>query len=102
MKILAFIAGLFLFLFTATCGNTTNTTTQTGKLELTGTIKEQGITSYQYGTHTLTTGKAFYAIKSDAVDLDEYLNKKVTVVAEKIEGYPLEGGPEYLLVLEIK
>jgi hypothetical protein len=98
MKSLALLSGLFLFLFTATCSNST----ETGKLEFTGTIQEQGITSYQYGTHTLKTDKAFYAVKSDAVDLDDYVNKKVTVVAEKIEGYPLEGGPEYLLVLEIK
>ncbi|GAB2777547.1 hypothetical protein GCM10010465_25400 [Actinomadura fibrosa] len=71
-------------------------------MEYTGTIKEQGITSYQYGTHTLTTGNGFYALKSEAVDLDEYIDKKVMVVAEKIEGYPVDGGPEYLLVLKVK
>lgn len=98
MKLLTLLSGLALFLFTATCSNSV----ETGKLEFTGTIKEQGITSYQYGTHTLTTDKGFYAIKSEAVDLDDYVNKKVTIIAEKIEGYPLEGGPEYLLVLEIK
>ncbi|MGI0108000.1 hypothetical protein [Salinimicrobium sp. WS361] len=72
-------------------------------MELTGTIREQGITSYQYGTHTITTSDdKFYALKSDAVDLDDYVEEKVTLVAEKIEGYPLSGGPEYLLVLEVK
>ncbi|MCX2837832.1 hypothetical protein OQ279_06665 [Salinimicrobium sp. MT39] len=72
-------------------------------IELAGNIREQGITSYQYGTHTITTSDdKFYALKSDAVDLDNYVEEKVTLVAQKIEGYPLSGGPDYLLVLEVK
>ncbi|MFV8838606.1 hypothetical protein [Salinimicrobium soli] len=98
MKTLSLVSGLLLFFFTATCSQTT----EKGNMEYTGTIKEQGITSYQYGTHTLTTGNGFYALKSEAVDLDEYIDKKVMVVAEKIEGYPVDGGPEYLLVLKVK
>lgn len=70
-------------------------------MELTGTIQQQGITSYQYGTHTLSNDNTFYALRSEAVNLDDYVDEEVTILAEKIEGYPVDGGPEYLLVLEI-
>lgn len=99
MKTLTFLLpGFMLFFFTATC----NSTTQTDNMELTGTIQKQGITSYQYGTHTLSNDETFYALKSDTVDLDAYIDQEVTIIAEKIPGYPLEGGPEYLLVLKVK
>lgn len=70
-------------------------------IKVTGIIEEQGITSYQYGTHTLSNDDTFYALKSDVVDLNNYLNKEVSITAEKIEGYPVDGGPEFLLVLEV-
>lgn len=99
MRITAFLSPLFLiFIFTATCNSTT---TQENTMEITGNIEPQGITSYQYGTHTISNEEQFYAIRSEAVDLDDFIGKEVTIVAEKIEGYPLEGGPEYLLVLEV-
>lgn len=87
-----------LFIFTATCKNTNSN----DQMEITGTIQQQGMTSYQYGTHTLTNEEIFYALKSEAVDLDEYLEEEVTLVAEKITGYPVDGGPDYLLVLRVK
>lgn len=107
---LILFSGITLLLSAQTCNNSQiqEETTPVAKvneknMELTGTIQEQGITSYQYGTHTITTqDDIFYALKSDAVDLDVYVEEKVTLVAEKIEGYPLSGGPEYLLVLEVK
>lgn len=107
--IINILAGLTLLIFTQTCSSTTHedrdasATAKENTMEITGTIQEQGITSYQYGTHTITTGDdGFYALKSEAVDLDEYVGEEVTIIAEKIEGYPLSGGPEYLLVLEVK
>ncbi len=46
-------------------------------MEITGTIQQQGITSYQYGTHTITTtNDEFYALKSETVDLDDYVNRR--------------------------
>lgn len=93
-----FLSGLMLIIFTATCSNVPNRDT----LEVTGTIEQQGMTSYQYGTHTLTGEGSFYALKSDAVDLDLYLGDEVTVTARKVEGYPLEGGPVLLNVLEVE
>jgi hypothetical protein len=102
MKSLVILSGLFLVLFTATCNNATdNEQSKTDNMEVTGTIQQQGITSYQYGTHTLTNDDTFYALKSEAVNLDDYIDEEVTIIVRKIEGYPLEGGPEYLLVLEV-
>ena len=98
MKILTFFTGLALIFLTATC----NQKEAANQLQVTGTIQEQGMTSYQYGTHTLTNSETFYAIKSDSVELDQYLNQRVTVTAEKVEGYPVDGGPEYLRILSIE
>jgi hypothetical protein len=98
MKTLTFTIGFVMLFFAATCSSV-NGEQQT---EITGTIQEQGITSYQYGTHTLSTENEFYAVKSEAVDLDLYLNEEVTVVVENIPGYPVDGGPEFLLVLKVK
>ena len=88
---------MILLIITATCSNTQGNT-----LEISGLIKEQGITTYQYGTHIISDQEQFYAIKSETIDLDQYVGKEVTIRAEKIEGYPVDGGPEYLLVLEIE
>jgi hypothetical protein len=67
-----------------------------------GIISKQGMTTYQYGTHILTGTNVYYALKSDKIDLDNYLNKEVEVRGNKIEGYPIEGGPEYLEVICVK
>lgn len=91
-----FTSGILLLLFSTAC----NQVPKTG-IEITGVIEEQGITSYQYGTHTLTNDENIFAVKSDSLDLDEYLNQKVTVRAYKIEGYPVDGGPEYFNVVEV-
>ncbi len=67
-------------------------------VEVTGTIQKQGITTYQYGTHTISG----YALRSSSVTLDNYVNQNVTVVGYKIEGYPVDGGPDYIEVEKIK
>ena len=102
--------GSLLLLFTATCNNVSEKEERSASadvnetvMEITGTIQEQGMTSYQYGTHTITTtDDEFYALQSEAVDLNNYIGEEVTIVAEKVEGYPVDGGPDYLLVLEVK
>ena len=98
MKIVHYlVTGIVLLILTATCSRARN---EKG-MAITGTIQEQGITSYQYGTHTLTNSETFYAITSDSVNLNDYLNREVTVRAEKVEGYPVDGGPEYLRVIQV-
>ena len=68
------------------------------KVEVNGTIQQLGMTTFQYGTHIL----ANYALRSKAVDLDNYIGQTVTVVGHLIAGYPIEGGPDFLEVEEIK
>ena len=57
-----------------------NNDTKLAMIEITGTLKEQGITTYQYGTHTI----AGYALRSSTVALDDYINQSVTVFGHKI------------------
>jgi hypothetical protein len=73
------------------------------ELVISGIISQQGITTYQYGTHTIDCidSEIYYALESKTINLDDYLSKKVTIKAEKIPGYPLEDGPEYLEVKAI-
>jgi len=67
-----------------------------------GIIQKQGITTYQYGSHILKTEDTFYALRSTDHDLNDYVGKKVKVITEKIAGYPISGGPEFILVLRIE
>lgn len=93
--ILSLVTGL-LFL-TSTCEKNDQ-----DLMELKGMVEQQGITSYQYGTHTLTAGDDLYALRSEKVDLDEYIGKEVRVYGEKVEGYPVDGGPEFLEVEKVE
>jgi hypothetical protein len=68
-----------------------------------GIVQQQGVTTYQYGTHILVdvNGNTIYALKSDVVPLNNYMGKKVELQGIPVEGYPIEGGPEYLEVVTI-
>jgi uncharacterized lipoprotein YehR (DUF1307 family) len=70
-----------------------------------GTIQKTGITTYMYGTHVLKdeNGKTLYALKSDTINLDNYVDKgKVTVKGDLVSGYPVDAGPEYLNVKKVE
>ncbi len=69
-----------------------------------GLLQKQGITFYQYGTHVLkdTVGNTVYALTSDSINMDAFIDKKITLIANKIDGYPISGGPPYLEVIKIK
>lgn len=67
-----------------------------------GVLKEQGITTYQYGTYTLSGEDGFFALSSKQVDLAPYVDQEVEIRATKISGYPVDGGPVYLQVQEVK
>ena len=89
------VLALFMLLLTG-CGNGTDNT-----IRERGVINQQGITSYQYGSHTFTNEENFYALKSDIINLDQYVDKEVVITAKLIhEG--LSGGPKYYEVTEIK
>ncbi len=87
-----------IIIFAASCGSANQ-----NKEEIySGTVHAAGITSYQYGTHTLETENESFALKSDSIDLTRYEQKKVKIIANKIEGYPVDNGPVYLNVISIK
>lgn len=87
---------VLLILAANSCGKTDSSIHFSGKLE------KQGFTTYQYGTHTITDGKKTYALRSAAVNLDKYASQEVTITATKIEGSPIEGGPEFLEVQSVE
>lgn len=70
----------------------------TDLIKVTGTIEALGMTTFQYGTHRIDK----YVIKSEKIDLQEFLNEKVTISGKIVEGYPIEGGPILLLVEKIE
>jgi hypothetical protein len=64
----------------------------------TGAMERLGITTYQYGTHSVTdeASGTFYVLSSDVVDLDAYAGQRVTVYGTLVPGYEygqVEGGP---------
>ena len=66
-----------------------------------GQIGKQGVTTYQYGTHTIGD----YVIRSSVYDLDQFINEpNVLIEGCRIKGYQngaVEGGPDYLEVISI-
>lgn len=94
------IVTVMLFICTLQAANPANSF----EVESVGIIKEQGITTYIYGTHVLLNDNkhTLYALKSDNINLDKYIDKKVTVKGDLIKGYPVDGGPDYLNVKMLK
>ncbi|TKC06506.1 hypothetical protein FA048_14920 [Pedobacter polaris] len=89
---------LLLSLFVAVisgCTSMKDSNTAT-RVTATGTIEKLGMTTFQYGTHILKAENKTYALKSTRINLDTYINKKVTIKGNKVSGYPLEGGPELI------
>ncbi len=70
----------------------------TGGVSAVGIIKKQGITFYMYGTHVLVNdnGQTLYALKSNTINLDNYIDQRVTVSGDLVSGYPVDFGPDYL------
>lgn len=66
-----------------------------------GRIEALGMSTFQYGTHTLKTNDKLYALKSSKVDLKSFEGKDVVVKGLKIAGYPVDGGPEFIDVKDI-
>ena len=67
-----------------------------------GTLIKPEVTIYQYGTHAIENNSEItFALKSDTIDLDAYINQSVIVKGHKIDGYPVDFGPDYLNIIEI-
>lgn len=83
------------------------------KTKWTGTISKQEVSFHQYGTHTFKGNvlddnpenkhkKIQFALKSDKINLNKWIDKDVIITGRKIEGYPIEGGPDYINVIQIE
>lgn len=84
----------------AACGTTREVDPNLMVVE--GILKKQGITTYQYGTYTISGEDGFFALSSSEVELEPYVDQEVEIRATKIEGYPVDGGPVYLQVQAVK
>ena len=78
-----------------------NSANNTSKITLTGKVEKLGLTPFRYGTHSIKMHGQIYAIKSASINLDNYLDRQVTLKGVKVAGYPLEGGPELIEVTDI-
>ncbi len=102
MKVLTVLASISLIILTSTCNNQkSNSDSESDSMEITGIIEPIGMTTWQYGTHTLSNATNLYALRSKSVDLEKYEGQTVTLRGERVEGYPVENGPEYIDVTEI-
>lgn len=99
MKIFIAFASITLLVLTATCNNQNS---NSDSMEITGIIEPIGMTTWQYGTHTISNDTSFYALRSEKVQLTKYEGKTVTIKGKKVEGYPVENGPIFIEVTEIK
>lgn len=97
----AFLLVLSVFVVSMSSCSTMKNSATAKMLTLSGTIEEAGMTTYQYGTHKIKSEDKIYALKSSKINLNDYTKKSVTIKGTKVSGYPLEGGPELVEVLEI-
>lgn len=73
-----------------------------------GVLEREGITSYMYGTHTITdvSSGIRYALRSEDEELlDSYAGQRVTVHGTLVPGYEngqIEGGPPLLKVTRVE
>ncbi len=67
-----------------------------------GLLKKQTPTTYMFGTHTILNRDKIYALRSSTINLDHYVNQTVTIKGNKIKGYPVDGGAEYIDVKEVR
>lgn len=77
------------------------------EVSATGVLEQQGATTYQYGTHTITDDASgtTYALVSERVDLDLYAGERVTVYGTLVSGYEngqVEGGPPLVDVTRVE
>ncbi len=75
-------------------------------VEAVGVLEKPEATSYQYGTHAITDEAGTdYALQSNLVDLDEYVEERVTVYGALVSGFEdgqVEGGPPLMDVYTVE
>ena len=95
---------LFIF-FTVLCiCSACGTVMPTGSknvVQISGTIEKLGMTTFQYGSHLIKSGNRTYALKSNKVNLNSFMSEEVRLKGTRVEGYPIENGPELIDVTEV-
>ena len=66
--------------------------------KITGTLEKLEVTTFQYGSHEI----GGFAVRSNTVELDNYIGRKVRVTGRKIEGYPVDGGPKFFEIVKVE
>jgi hypothetical protein len=102
MKSLPLVLTTFICLSIISCSNNANPKTENFPFMFSGVIEKTGITTYMYGSHTISNNGEKYALQSTTINLDNYINKKVTIKGSKVEGYPVEDGPELIDVKAVE
>ncbi len=97
-----FVLFISISLFSCTKENDADIAQDTYPFQFKGLLKKTEVTTYMYGTHTISNEGKTYALKSSTINLDTYINKTVTIKGEKITGYPVDGGPEFIDVKEVE
>lgn len=68
-----------------------------------GTLEVLEMSSWMYGSHTLTTKDGeFYALKSENVDLNDFNGRSVHLLGDEVDGYPLNNGPKLIDVKKVQ
>jgi hypothetical protein len=67
-----------------------------------GVIQKTGVTTYMYGSHTISDNGETFALQSTRINLDRYINKRVIVKGSQVEGYPVDDGPKLIDVKEVQ
>src|SRR3954470_2984865 len=67
-----------------------------------GVVQKSGFTTYMYGSHTISENGKTFALQSTRINLDLYINKRVIVKGSKMEGYPVDDGPELIDVKAVE
>lgn len=96
------LMGLFLIIL-ASCSS--STVENNNLITKNGILTKIEMSTWMYGSYILSdeNGKPIVALEeNENIEFEKYNGKKVEVKGELIEGYPLDGGPEYLSVKSIK
>ena len=98
MKLVLFLLVFSLFFFA--CDSSVDSAEKQNQI---GVIHKIETSTWMYGTHTLNNsdGKPIYALTSSTIDLNNFENKEVRIFGNLIDGYPVDGGPQYLNVTSI-
>jgi len=97
LKIINIVTCLFLI---SNCDNPITN----NQISTKGTIQKQSETSYMYGTHIIKNDdeNTIYALTSPSIKLGNFEGKNVLIEGKFVEGYPIDGGPKYLEVIDIE